>query len=58
LAASGRVFWELLIIPLLWCAISGATLLAMRSADAPVPTLLMLAVLLLAAWKKVSPRLR
>ena len=58
LAASGRVFWELLIIPLLWCAISGATLLAMRSADAPVPTLLMLVALLLAAWKKVSPRLR
>jgi hypothetical protein len=58
LAASGRVFWELLIIPLLWCAISGATLLAMRSADAPVPTLVMLVVLLLAAWKKAAPRTR
>ncbi len=58
LAASGRVFWELLIIPLLWCAISGATLFAMRSADAPVPTLVMLVVLLLAAWKKVAPRTR
>ena len=58
LAASGRAFWELLAIPLLWCAISGATLLAMRSADAPVPTLMMLVVLLLAAWKQFSPRLR
>ena len=56
--ASGRVLWEVLVIPLLWCAVSGATLIAMRSADAPLPALLILVVLGLAAWKRGSPRLK
>ena len=31
LLAGGRVRWLLLAIPVLWCAFSGATLLAMES---------------------------
>lgn len=31
LAASGRARWELMAVPLAWCAVSGATLYAMRS---------------------------
>jgi hypothetical protein len=33
LLASGRVRWELLIVPLLWCGISGATLLSMEARE-------------------------
>jgi hypothetical protein len=50
LVASGRVAWELLVIPLSWCAISGATLWAMGSSDAVVPALAASLVLLLAIW--------
>src|SRR5688572_21221160 len=34
LLAADRIRWELLAIPLLWCAISGLTLLAMEAPDA------------------------
>jgi uncharacterized protein DUF6064 len=37
LLASGRVPWELMALPLLWCAISGATLLSMKAPDAWIP---------------------
>jgi len=37
LLAAGRVRWELAAIPLLWCAISGATLLSMKAPDAGIP---------------------
>jgi len=37
LLAAGRVRWELMALPLLWCAISGATLLSMRAPDAWIP---------------------
>jgi hypothetical protein len=50
LVASGRAAWELLVIPLSWCAISGATLWAMGSSDAVVPALAASLVLLLAIW--------
>jgi Family of unknown function (DUF6064) len=50
LVASGRVAWEFLVIPLSWCAISGATLWAMGSSDAVVPALAASLVLLLAIW--------
>ena len=50
LVASGRAAWELLAIPLSWCAISGATLWAMSSFDAAVPILVASLVLLLAIW--------
>jgi hypothetical protein len=37
LLAAGRVRWELMVLPLLWCAISGATLLSMKAPDAGIP---------------------
>ena len=49
LTADGSVRWRLMVVPLLWCAISGATLWAMGSPEA----LVMLGVLGLAvtgAW--------
>ena len=36
LAAAARPNWHLLVLPLLWCAISGLTLWAMESPEAPV----------------------
>jgi len=36
LLAADRMRWDLLLIPLLWCAVSGATLWAMASPDALV----------------------
>jgi hypothetical protein len=41
--AAERTRWELLIMPFLWCAISGATLWTMQSPDSlllPAATLL------------------
>lgn len=43
--AEGRPRWELLAIPVLWCAISGATLWAMGSPEALIPPLTALLVL-------------
>ena len=37
LVTAGRVRWELLVLPILWCAISGATLLSMETREAWVP---------------------
>ena len=37
LLAAGRVRWELMAVPLLWCAVSGATLLSMHAPDAGIP---------------------
>src|SRR5688500_9472693 len=54
LAARGRVRWELLIIPLIWCAISGATLWTMGSADAPGPFLMATLVLVMTAEARRS----
>jgi len=51
LAAPDRVLWTLLVIPLLWCAVGGATLWTMESPDAFVMPLAGALVLLLAAWK-------
>jgi hypothetical protein len=33
----GRVRWELLVVPLLWCGISGATLLSMEAPEGWIP---------------------
>jgi hypothetical protein len=47
LLAAQRTRWELLVIPLLWCAISGATLWTMESPDAVVmPVAAALAIVL------------
>ena len=54
LTAPGAAALGLMIIPLLWCAIGGATLWTMESPDALVlPTAAALA-LLLSAWKALS----
>jgi hypothetical protein len=37
LLASGRLRWELLVLPLLWCGISGATLLSMETREGWIP---------------------
>lgn len=39
LLARGRPRWELLVVPLLWCGITGATLWAMGSPEAPISPL-------------------
>jgi len=51
LTVAGRVPWELLALPLLWCAISGATLWTMASPDAFVMPAAGVAALALAMWK-------
>lgn len=56
LLASDRVRWELFIIPILWCAITGAILWTMRSPEALLMPLAALSVLILAAHR--SFRLR
>ncbi len=48
LLARGRGRWALFVVPALWCAISGATLLAMKAPDAWVPPAAALLALALA----------
>jgi hypothetical protein len=57
LVAARRPHWELLVIPLIWCAISGATLWTMQSPDAPVVPVVAVLVLVLVGWKTLRPRL-
>lgn len=45
LSWGARVRWPLLLVPLAWCAVSGATLLAMRTGAAAVPLMAALAAL-------------
>jgi hypothetical protein len=57
LLATGRVRWELIALPAIWCAISGASLAAM---DAPASWIVPAAaalVVTLAAWR-IFPRRR
>ncbi len=54
LLAANRVCWELMVIPIVWCAIGGATLWAMSAPDALVMPLAALLVMLLAACKARS----
>jgi hypothetical protein len=51
LLAADRSYWALLAIPLIWCAISGATLWAMQSPDALIMPAAAVLVLVVAAWK-------
>jgi hypothetical protein len=57
LIAADRTHWELLLVPLLWCAISGATMWAMQSPDALLMPAAALLALVVACWKTLS-RLR
>lgn len=54
LTAAGRYLWTLLLIPLLWCAISGATLWTMGAPDALVMPAAAVLVVFLTAWKALS----
>jgi len=51
LAAAKRPAWHLFVVPVIWCAISGATLWTMRSPDALVTPTVAAAALILAGWK-------
>lgn len=55
LLASRRARWLLLPIPSVWCAVSGATLLAMKSPDVLVLPLAALLALILAFVGKAPP---
>ena len=52
LVAAHRPCGELLVIPLVWCAISGATLWTMQSPDALVMPVVAALTLVLAVWKR------
>ncbi len=55
LLMAGRVPWALMVLPLLWCTVTGATLWTMAAPDALVTPLAALAAVVLALWKTVSP---
>jgi hypothetical protein len=54
LVAARRTHWGLLIIPLLWCTLGGATLWTMQSPDALVLPAAAILALLLTAWKALA----
>ena len=54
LLAASRPHWHLVILPALWCMISGLTLLAMESPEAPVAPLMAALALLLTARKSLT----
>jgi hypothetical protein len=56
LLATGRVRWELMAVPVLWCAISGAMLAAMEAPDAWVTPVAALVAVSLAAWRTLARR--
>ena len=54
LVAADRVRWELLVIPVLWCAVTGATLWTMGAPEALLMPLAGLSTLILAAYRSLS----
>jgi hypothetical protein len=56
LLAADRIRWELVIIPVLWCAITGAILWVMKSPEALLMPLVGLSVFILAAYKSLRLR--
>ena len=54
LLAANRTRWELFVIPVLWCAITGATLCIMKSPEAFLMPLVGLFALILAAQKSLK----
>jgi Family of unknown function (DUF6064) len=54
LLAADRTRWELLVVPLLWCAVGGATLWTMQSPDALLMPAAALLALALAAWNAIA----
>jgi uncharacterized protein DUF6064 len=56
LVAARRPHWLLLVIPLLWCAISGATLWSMAAPDALIVPAAALIAFALTVWKSLVSR--
>jgi hypothetical protein len=56
LLAADRVRWELLAIPILWCAVTGATLWTMASPDALLMPAAALLALVLAGYRSLRER--
>jgi hypothetical protein len=56
LVAAARPNWHLMVLPLLWCAISSLTLWTMESPEAPLPALAAAIAVGVAAWKSLSFR--
>jgi hypothetical protein len=56
LLANGRGRWALIVVPAIWCAISGATLLAMKAPDAWIPPLAAVLVASLAVRQTLARR--
>jgi hypothetical protein len=54
LLTASRVPWGLMVLPLLWCLITGATLWTMDAPDAVVSPLAAVLALVLAAWKSTQ----
>ena len=52
--AATRAHWHLLILPVIWCVISGLTLWTMESPEAPVPPLLAAAALVANVRKSLT----
>jgi hypothetical protein len=51
LLATGRGRWALFVVPAIWCAITGATLLAMKAPDFWIPPLAAVLIVMLAVWQ-------
>jgi Family of unknown function (DUF6064) len=56
LVAAGRGRWALFVVPAIWCALTGATLLAMKAPDFWIPPLVAVLVVILAVWQARSRR--
>ena len=56
LLGADRIRWELFIIPVMWCAITGATLWVMKSPEALLMPLVGLLAIILAAHKSFKRR--
>ena len=56
LLANGRGRWALIVIPAMWCAISGVTLLAMKAPYAWILPLAAVLVVSLAIWQTLTRR--
>jgi hypothetical protein len=56
LLARGRGRWLLMVIPVIWCAITGATLLAMKAPDAWIAPLAAALTMSLAVWQARARR--
>jgi hypothetical protein len=54
LLGTGRMRWELMTVPFLWCAISGATLLSMKAPEAGIMPLTALLVAALAMGRTLA----